>query len=531
MHSIDYDKIDAKKRCCWEVCAWLYIALYCVVGLSTLHQLPPVFIDEPWFAESSYSVVERGTFERTSFPFRYGDASFAGNIFLFLNAIPIKIIGFHLYSIRIVTFLCFTATLCLLFMLLRRLFSSSVAFSMVMLISLCPHMINMSRIARPEGMILFFGSLALYVFFLYKDDPSGPKQGLIGLLFAAPALIHPYGVAFAVIGGTLISLNMFRKKQLSLKQFCYYFSGALCPLLFFTYRLKVNMSLYSGFAAGKGTFSKGLLDKTSEFIRYYSDIYIVSSHIALLSALLLIIALSLIGMMRLRKSQKDHFQYYIFFLSAFVILAGFICFLAHYSRFYSAYMSFFGLLVLFIPVLMLPKKLSCAVTFVACAFFLYLDVAWCSYFKSVNYDAYEKKLTSVIPDGSKVLGKINYRLSFPGFNYFAAEDIIQFCNAGGRFADYIHSYGIQYIIYDYAWNSQSLKGNKDHGTPYQETIRFLDSHAELIGTIEDNYYSNRFGKPGYEHVGLPYVNLLDVTSKSDISNALYWAKIYKVCIP
>lgn len=63
---------------------------------------------------------------------------------------------------------------------------------------------------------------------------------------------------------------------------------------------------------------------------------------------------------------------------------------------------------------------------------------WVDCFRKADYAGYERRLRDTIPAGSKVVGKINFRLSFADCDYYAAEDLSKFIKKGlGNFEDYI----------------------------------------------------------------------------------------------
>lgn len=510
--------------------AILYISIYCIFGLFTLDKFPPVFIDEPWLNEYSYNLLENGYFAYSSFPYRFGDMSFTGDFFHFFNFVSISIFGFNAFAVRLVPLICFIFTLTLTFLLIRRLFNQYAALLIIVVISLNPYLIYMSRIARPESAIISFIMLSVYFFSVHKDDPSNFKHIVLGFLFAFPALLYLYGLVSFFIGIVLITVNMLIKNRMIIKRYLLYMAGAIIPLCIFIYfKLIVNFEVYYRFSYARGAFNDSLGEKLLAYFVAYGSYFDLSMKNPSLYIMTIIIVAASIGILNLFKKDKESFYNYLLLFLSFMMINGFICATSHYSRFYGCYLVFWGLLVLIIPIILMPNKIYSAILILlTCSLFLFQNSIWVNYYKGVDYKSYSNNLTRNIPADSAVLGKINYRLSFPGFRYYATEDAIRFCNAGGSFSDYIEKYDIQYIIYDYAWDHQSRSNNKDHGTDYEETKNYLTSNVVLVDVIEDSYYSNRFGIPSYEHITLPYGKLVDVALAGDISNAKYWTKIYRV---
>lgn len=493
----------------------LYVTFYFIVGLLTLGSFPTIFMDEPWLGEAAYNFAINGSPHEISGPYFANSISWFGNPFIMLNSLAVKVLGFNIFALRLTSFLFFIGSLILLYLILKKVFNIAVASIVVILYSIHPFAVNASRLARFESSIIFFFLLGLYLLFNFKEKQ--PKRALLlGFVFSLPGIIHIPGLFSGIVG--LILLYYFHKCS---KSVFYYILGAIPNALIFIYNFKNNYNFYIGYGESNNTFNLSL-EQIKAYLAYLPDGFDFFTYIIIAVAVL-----AVPGFIKLW-SDKPLRKYYIGFISSFLVIYLWIFILSHPSRFYLVYFLLIGMVLILTPLYFGNKIIFLAISLFLGSFFIYQDHLWADYFKGADYSFYEKELRKTIPQNSNVLGKINYRLSFVDCNYFALEDFTVFIKDGGQFKDYIKKYKIQYIVYDYAWDYQSITKNNSHGTPYKETQDFLQNNTSLIYIFNDRFFSNRFGPVEENHIFLPYYNLIDVASRKKIDHEMYWTKIYKV---
>ena len=147
-----------------DIAAASYIVCYFIVGLCTISVFPLVALDEPWIGETSLNLLKSGTISTSSFPYYVNDLSIFGNPLVLLNAFSIWIFGFNIFALRFFSLFLFICSSALLYLTLKKLFSQKVGLTLVILFSLHPFAINMSRLARSESAIVFFIFFGIYLF-------------------------------------------------------------------------------------------------------------------------------------------------------------------------------------------------------------------------------------------------------------------------------------------------------------------------------------------------------------------------------
>ncbi len=520
---------DLKKRLNYIKYNPLFVGFILILLslIVTIPNFPMIFIDEPWFGEVSYNLALNGLTSNTSFPYSQNYESYYGNPFVILGSIFIRLFGFNIFSLRLVSYFFFVGACIFLYLLLRRSFNRTIALSIAVLFSMHPFLINTSRLFRPEMIIIFFIILGIFLFFTFKDNGiCFIHSALLGLIFSLPFTCHIPGL-FSIIIGLVIYIQYKKEIPDFYRQLLCFTAGTLPILLIMFLNFSQNLSSYIELGEKQGTF----LLSASKIPAYI--MYLLSGFgfwpINIYSALfLLILVISIVSYKKMLPEQKSIWN--SLFISLLVITV-FLFFLSHYTRLYLVYYFVFSLPLIIAPLYYADRKgiFLIATTIVLLIIFGYQDAKWVNYTKNADYSTFSKIIKESIPPNSNVLGTINYRLSFDSnYHYFAVEDLIKFMKNGGSFNKYIEQNKIDYIIYNYAWDEQSKANNLDLGTPFKDTDNFLRNHTKLVETVNDYYYSNRFGPPNSNQVIMPYCDTLNQISFVNSNRILYWTKIYHI---
>lgn len=508
-----------------DTIALVYIAAYLVIGIATLSHFPLVFVDEPWLAEPSYNFLKNGSMRMMSFPNYGNETTHIGTIFMILNVATVWLFGFNAFAIRLFPFLFSIGSLSLLYLLIKKLFNVKLALSVMVLASLHPFAVNASRLMRAEVFVIFFLLLGMYII---HGEASRKNMSIAGLVFSLALLNHLVGLLSVAAGFVIAAIYFPPFSKEGREKLLYYMLGAALPVFIFCVNLYSNFAFYKTMGSRDGLFSTGLSTMLKSYSVYLIDGFDMPLVQGVPIVVTSIIVLSIIGISRMPQDKRRH---YLGLASVFVTINLFLFALSHYTRMYLVYLLIPGLIAALIPIYYLGRRRMAFITVSLAlgAFFLYKDFLWINYFRGADYAVFEARLREAVPAGSKVIGKINFRLSFPDSDYYAAEDMSKFINKGlGSFEDYIKKYDIDYIIYDYAWDCQSSKGNTDgHGTPYKETIGFLRNKAELVTEIRESFYSNRFGPAYASHALMPYYNLVELGKRGGPGET-YWTRIYRM---
>lgn len=511
-----------------DIIAFAYIAIYFIIGIFTLTSFPLVFTDEPWLSEPSYNFIKNGTMRMMSFPNYGNELVHNGIIFMLLNVITIWLFGFTLFAVRLFPFLFFIGSLLVLYLLLRKLFDKKLALPIMVLVSIHPFTVNASRLMRTEVFVFFFFLFGIYIIHNgWKEDCK--KMFIAGLVCSLAILNHLVGLFSLMAGLVIAAIHFPPNSQEGRKKLLYFIIGTVPALAVFSLNLYSNFPFYRTMGSSEGLFSMDLISKLLAFASYLLKGFDFSLRPSFQTiTLIIILFISFLGVLRMPRDMK---KFYLGLASAFIIVSLFLFALSHNTRLYLVYFLILGILVLLIPIFYFDsgRKAFLAISLALGSFFIYQDLLWINYFRGADYLSFEKELREPIPAGSRVVGKINFRLSFPDCEYYAAEDMSKYIKRGlGDFEGYIKKYKIEYIIYDYSWAYQSSIGNTDgHGTPFEKTMEFLEKKTDLIANINERYYSNKFGPAQASHAHLPFYNLVELGGNGS-PNETYWTRIYRV---
>ena len=465
--------------------------------------------------------------------------------------------GFNVYAMRIVPISLGIVFIYFFYSFIKKNFNTTIATASVLTLTLHPFFYNAAHLYRQEILVLSLLSIGLYLLVQIQERASFFKFYVAGFVLALPVLTHPYGIIVILAGigyfglimwkisyrqlymsnsyliSPVISRYRFIIKNMSINWFVGFFFGIITITAPFIYFFFINIDFYVSFAN-----SQDMLEKYSPSMRivhlievYFGNSDMSYGKIGFIILNILIILLCVLSLFRIVKRNPGSGYLSNILVNLLFFIGLILCFLLVYrvSRFYMVYL-LVGFVLFFIPLLYytFKKWVFYGIIGLFCLFSIVRDYQWFSYFQGADYHSYSQGIKKSIPDGATVLGKINYRLSFEQNKYYAAEDFLSFIKDGYPFAEYLNRYSIDYIILDYAWYHQGMKGNADHGFYGKEFEIFLNKNAILVHQFYDSFYSNRFGVDGKEHVGLPYGNLLDICTNHSVKDKKYWTKIYKI---
>ena len=331
-----------------------------------------------------------------------------------------------------------------------------------------------------------------------------------------------------LVGLFLVCFYYFPKSVNNIKILLYFIAGTIPSGVIFLYNMYFNWVFYSVHGKRLGTFSFDLPAKLQKYVSWVVQGYDLSLfNYAYLYALLFIVLLAIYGFSRIPTVQRKSA---LSLLGVFLTINIFLFFFSNHTRFYLPYILLPTLLVLAIPLYYADNRRVIFWVFstLTGVFFIFQSVLWISYFSDASYKEFDRELKSAIPPGSTVLATIHYRLSFSRL-YLLRVSGYFYCSwlteRSVPLEEYMDMFNIEYIVFPYSWHAQSLKGNmRGHGTPYEETMRFLDQRAEPVALFYDKFYSNRYTSWS----GLPFKNMVGTAMENKLKDERYWTKVYRI---
>ncbi len=199
-------------------------------------------IDEPWVGEPAYYLAETGVVKAETFQdYLRSDEKILlyHKAFVWAGAFFIKVFGFSLYSLRLVSFLSALLLGYLLFSFCRKYYNATIFRLTLIILLFCPLIFRNSVLYRPEMMLCAFGFLSF--FFLYQFLQNKNQLYLILSAFIAgfSPLIHLNGIIFIGAGAILL---LYEKRW---RHFIIYSVLASIVASFYFYEIIGNTELFN----------------------------------------------------------------------------------------------------------------------------------------------------------------------------------------------------------------------------------------------------------------------------------------------
>ncbi len=511
-----HQSIDHTKQHIYQILLAAYCLLWFLINTAFLLDYPFVHSDEPWLSGLTRWMMQIRNIAVTE-PFfdAYPRAPHAVKlVFHLLQMGWIRLFGYSIITVRLLSLLFGSFSLMLFYRLLRRLsIPASVALLGTVLLSLDIQFIYASHMARQEILLVF---MLLITTDMALQRVLRPESSLLtditaGILAGLSFGIHPNGILIGAAGGSiyLLALVQHRIRRSSVAA---YATGALgCILLFILISLWENPRFFQDYASYGATL--GVLETPANKLRAYprflqklyygvsgtyyipnirlqlilfavivpsSVILSISSSVfraqtmPILTALLAM-QIGFISIGRYGQPSVIIFFPYCYILAIAIIIwtSNTITNLHHVHRIRLQHLIpliRIGTVMLGIVILGIISEREVRNTIRS----------------QSSYTSYASQISSIIPDTARVLGNLNTEYLFEAGNLYDWRNLEPAYRQGVSFAEYIDKHSISYIIYPaeldeiYArrpiWNG--IYGNV--ALYYQDMQEFLRQRGTII---------------------------------------------------
>ncbi len=163
--------------------------------------------------------MDRNGFHWPVYPITWGSGG-GSPLMIYLNVITTKLFGSGIWSIRIVPAFLGTLTLLLFFLLLYRSFGSGTALAGLLVLSVMPWHIILSRWSLDSNTMPFWQLLSLFLMVRAASSKEHQTRRYLAAAFFFGVCLYSYGSANVVIPLTLLFSCAFllQRRLLSLKQ-------------------------------------------------------------------------------------------------------------------------------------------------------------------------------------------------------------------------------------------------------------------------------------------------------------------------
>ena len=205
---------------------WLFgfLLLWFCLNLLFLARYPLVHSDEAWLSGLTRNMLSSGSMQVTE-PFfdlkpRYPHA--VKSIFHLLQMPLIAVLGYSIYSVRLLSLLFGTLSLYMAYRCLREMLSFPLALSLTAAISVSGQFIQASHTARQEIILLFMLLWCAFVLLQSGGKLTAKAAVRLAILTGLSVGLHPNSVLIAAGCGFAMLFTMLVNRRFAWKPMVYY---------------------------------------------------------------------------------------------------------------------------------------------------------------------------------------------------------------------------------------------------------------------------------------------------------------------
>jgi len=485
--------------------------LYFLINLMYLTRYPFVHSDESWLSGLSRNIFEERSYGVTETFFdlypRYPHA--IKSIFHTVQIIFIKIFGYKIFSVRLVSLIFALATLYYFYRLCKTLFKSKkLAFLATTFLSIDIQFIYASHFARQEIVLLFVLVLALNHYFKNMETHRLKNDLIIGALIGLSIGIHPNSFIIFLPFLFIYLYQVFITKKLKLKNFAYFgLTITGFALIFIAISLSFNSNFFHDYLAYGEQF--GVKDPvTSKILQikyFYQKLYYgvsgtyytpnIKFQFFLFGT---VFSLSIVKLIFTEDENKDKILAII--LSILAINIGTIL-IGRYNQ--TSIIFIFPLCYILVAYIVFSLKkyyFAPILTLLIAVLLLINTLVNVVPYTNGSYDNYLKEIGRVVESDDSVLANLNSEYYFENDKLFDYRNLSFLRENNLSFRDYIYKNNIEFIIYpeemDFIYSSRPLwNGVYGNLANYYEDMKyFLEDDCTFVYEFNDSTYGIRIAR-------------------------------------
>ena len=479
----------------------LLLVLYAMMSLLTLTRFPLMHSDESWLSGLSRHILVTGNIAATEPCFDLNPRLPHAFKILFhgLQILSIKLLGYHLFSVRSLSLIFGLFTL-IFFYKLGKLILPAKKWALLScsLLGIDVQFIYASHFGRQEIILLFLGVCGLYYLQKKRNRSGYGRDLLLGTVAGLGIGIHPNGFLIAIMLGAVYLFHIRFSKTLKFRNLSFY---SLIFLLWTGIFIGLSFSFKPDFIANYLAYGQQQFGVLNPFIaklgrlgKFYQHIYqqrcgtYYGPHIEIDLIFLGIGLLYAIGKPLISRVAFDPFSTWII-----LALLSFNLGMILIGRFnYTSIIFLFPFYYLLTTNIIgsLPHKHQ---FWVSGMFFLLIlsNTIWnMSSFMQYDYSSYLHKIAGTIGPERKVLASLNTEYDFADGALLDFRNLSYLKKYHLSFADYVRSRQIEYIIYpeglDFIYRSRPQWNGVFGPLPYYNDLKkFLGAHCRPLYRFTD----------------------------------------------
>ncbi|WBW98861.1 glycosyltransferase family 39 protein [Oceanirhabdus sp. W0125-5] len=499
-------KIDIKSK----VIFYGYLSIYLFLNVVTLTKFPFVHSDESWLAGLSrgYSINHTPYVTESFFDLYPRNPHMIKVIFHYLQTLFIKIFGYNIFSVRLISLIAGMITIYLMYIIFNRILKDSMrAALLTILSSLNIQFIYASHFARQE-IILLMIMIGCYYIYRFSCLSLTKKVTIIGILVGIAIGFHPNAFILGVVFGMIMLID-FIKKEISYKLLIIYGFiilgfGAIFVGLSFLGDINFinNYSNYGATLNVDATLIDKLFNLDEFYIKLFNQIggtyYLPNIKMILVSIGIMFIG-SLVGIILFKDKFEDKEK--IILIDSLIALIAINIALVIIGRYNATSIIFimpFGYFILGVLIKRIKKRaaITTALLIGMIIFSSIADYKEISIYTHYDYKDYLLSIEQNLQDDSIILGNLSAGFLFEEGTFFDIRNLAYLEENNLTLEEYIKSNNINTIIYyeelDYIHRNEQwtiLYG--DDNFYYDDLNRFIENHCSLVRSFNHPVYGMR----------------------------------------
>lgn len=488
----------------------ILLFIYFLVNLSFLTHFPFIHSDESWLSGLSRNILQTKNFASTEtfFDLYPRNPHAIKIIFHSIQIIFIKVLGYNIFSVRLISLLFGCFTLYYFYKLCNEIFNSSIkSIIATIFLAIDIQFIYASHFARQEAVVLFLFIYGLYYFYKNINDHKIKQDVILGCIVGISIGVHPNSFIIALPFASIYLYHaLFTKKLKSTSLITYCLTLLVFCIIFVLLSLSFNPSFFNDYFNYGKQFKVhySLLSKLSDFKYFYEKLFygisgtyytpnIKLQFYVFISSFIITILKLFITKDKIKTQQIISILLAIVFLNIGTIIIG------RYNQ--TSIVFQFPLFYILIAYLLgnLLTSYNYIAT-VALAIFISISTITNVYpYIHGNYNNYLNNISKTVKKDDAVLGNLNSEFYFNNDKLHDYRNLAFLKENNMTFKDYVYKYNIKFIIYpeemDVIYN-ESPRWDAFYGklNYYDEMKHFLKNNCTLVNEFNDKTYAMRIAR-------------------------------------
>ncbi len=489
----------------------LFILLYITGNIIILTRFPFVHSDETWLSGLSRNIMETGSYAVTE-PFfdlypRYPHA--IKSLFHSVQIIFIKILGYEIFTVRLLSFSFGLITLFYFYKLCTHIFvSKKYAFISTLLLAIDIQYIYASHFARQEIILLFVLIFSLYYFLSNLSDLKPVSHLLLGIMIGLSIGVHPNIFIISLPLGVLYLFHIIFTKKIKITGLFIYVTTATCFALVFialSFSFDANfIENYSNYGSQFGV-NNTLTSKFLEIINFYLKLFYGVSgtyytpDIRLEFYLFALAFFATIFLLFKERHSGSRQMLNSIILTILAVNAGII----FIGRFNQTSIIFLVPLFYILVAYVLTRLNKSPKIYLTAGLVLIISINSITNilpYLNHSYDRYLQEIGKVVKSEETVLANLNAEMYFDNGKLYDYRNLAFLTLNNLTFEQYIVHNKISYIIYPeemdfiYMFRPEWNNVYGDISSYYDDMQQFLNTKTQLVYEFSEPTYGMRITK-------------------------------------